>query len=155
MSQPRIITLAELPGALGDALAAYAQRPEIAALRDPARAKARCHEVTQALVLYLGELDVQADWLWSYADELGFRERVPTPWLQDDSHVVAVVRHGGRVLTVDFTAAQYGRPDPFPLIRDVTGTELPPHAPFLLTAEQAAEQMAELRAHLQAGGSLF
>ncbi len=81
----------------------------------------------------------------AWADELGFAERRPTPWLQDDSHCVTAVWVEEKIFTVDWTAAQYGHAD-FPLVRQVQ--TLPKKDPWLLSPQEVEEAMAALRAHM-------
>ena len=120
--------------------------PEVDALRDGAYARARCYQESRRFADYLAGHGFDAEPWGAWADELGFKQRCATPWLQDDSHVVCVVRLDDRTFTVDWTASQYGH-DAFPLVREVD--ELPARDPWLLTREQADEFMRHAKVWLE------
>ena len=129
------------PATLTDLIERYA--PQVNEMRDPMVARGRCYEVSREFAEYLTGHGLDAEWWGVWADDVGFAERVPAPWLQDDSHVVCLVRVDGRIFTVDWTASQYGR-DEFPLVREID--EPPKRDPWLLSPAEAEELMRQMRA---------
>jgi hypothetical protein len=133
----------DVPPALGDLIARWRERDDVAALRDPACAREACHDesVRFAAHLLVHGLDAQ-DW-GAWAAELGFAWRVATTWPQDDTHVVCAVRLQRRIYTVDWTAAQYGHRDPFPVVRAVAA--LPERHPWLLAGARPPRRRSAMR----------
>jgi hypothetical protein len=148
--------LTVMPAAAGDKLVRLYQlidlyRPQVEHYRDWRAARTACNQASCDFATFLTEHGLRAQSWPSRADWLGYEERLATPWHQDDSHVVCAVWLDDRIFTVDWTAAQYGRPE-FPLVHEFA--RLPQPNPWLLTIEQATAQMAALREHLAAGGRL-
>lgn len=136
-----MISAVDLPTELTELIGLFAdERPELA---DGAHARTRCYQASAAFAGLCELRDLRAQPWPAWADDL-LPCRGETPWPQDSSHCVcAVWLADSRIITVDFTAAQYGLAA-FPLVREVA--ELPAKNPWLLSAEQAAQAMAELRA---------
>jgi len=141
-------TTDQLPGRLRDLIGGWAARPDIKALRDPRTARARCNDASRQFSEQAATAGLRADTWPAWADQLGISRQEAELW-PDDSHVVCVVWIGERIFTVDWTAAQYGITDPFPLIYEVR--ELPRRDPWLLTEQEAVEQMRRLRESVQPG----
>jgi hypothetical protein len=115
-------------------LVRFGARPQIASLRDPAKADGCCQEVTQDLIDYLrllGGFDKPGreayisgdEWLdgemirdYDSPDDFGYTDRTRQG---QNSHVVCFVDIGEETFAIDFTAAQYGY-DAFPLVQRLT-----------------------------------
>jgi len=141
-------TTDQLPARLRDLIDGWATRPDIQQLRDPHAARARCNDASRRFAQQAAAAGLHADAWPAWADQLGISRQQATLW-PDDSHVVCAVWIDERIFTVDWTAAQYGIFDPFPLIFEVP--ELPKRDPWLLTEQEAEEQMRHLREMIQPG----
>lgn len=146
----RLVDPADLPAPLAALCDAWAARPDVDALRDGPAARTACWQASKDFADHLAQHAIRAQPWGSWASELGFAQRAATPWPQDDSHVVCVVWHEDRIVSVDWTASQYARTETFPLVHELD--ELPPKDPWLLTPEQAEQAMQQIQDAVRALG---